>query len=160
MHARIAVIAAVALSVVGMMLVVGALGGTACEAAPEEEGQRFRESVLPVLEAPATLDQPVHHVRTPGDYEPMVLAEVPEDEELVVATTWSGVGAGFDTACALRTDGTLWCWGNNSAGQLDDGTTTGIDMDKKVIRIALAHKLLVQLNAKARDARKELAIAA
>jgi transposase len=31
---------------------------------------------------------------------------------------------------------------------------------KKVIRIALAHKLLVQLNAKARDARKELALAA
>lgn len=31
---------------------------------------------------------------------------------------------------------------------------------KKVIRIALAHKLLVQLNAKARDARKELACAA
>jgi len=31
---------------------------------------------------------------------------------------------------------------------------------KKVIRIALAHKLLVQLNAKARDARKELAMAA
>jgi transposase len=30
---------------------------------------------------------------------------------------------------------------------------------KKVIRVALAHKLLVQLNAKARDARKELAIA-
>jgi len=31
---------------------------------------------------------------------------------------------------------------------------------KKVIRVALAHKLLVKLNAKARDARKELAIAA
>jgi len=31
---------------------------------------------------------------------------------------------------------------------------------KKVIRVALAHKLLVQLNAKARDARKELAIVA
>lgn len=31
---------------------------------------------------------------------------------------------------------------------------------KKVIRVALAHKLLVQLNAKARDARKELASAA
>lgn len=31
---------------------------------------------------------------------------------------------------------------------------------KKVIRVALAHKLLVQLNAKARDARKELACAA
>ena len=31
---------------------------------------------------------------------------------------------------------------------------------KKVIRIALAHKLLVQLNAKARDVRQELALAA
>lgn len=31
---------------------------------------------------------------------------------------------------------------------------------KKVIRVALAHKLLVQLNAKARDVRKEFAIAA
>ena len=31
---------------------------------------------------------------------------------------------------------------------------------KKVIRVALAHKLLVQLNAKARDARKELAMSA
>lgn len=31
---------------------------------------------------------------------------------------------------------------------------------KKVIRVALAHKLLVRLNAKARDARRELAIAA
>ena len=31
---------------------------------------------------------------------------------------------------------------------------------KKVIRVALAHKLLVQLNAKARDARKEFAFAA
>lgn len=31
---------------------------------------------------------------------------------------------------------------------------------KKVIRVALAHKLLVQLNAKARDVRKELALAA
>jgi len=31
---------------------------------------------------------------------------------------------------------------------------------KKVIRIALAHKLLVRLNAKARDARAQLALAA
>lgn len=37
---------------------------------------------------------------------------------------------------------------------------TAAGKPKKVIRIALAHKLLVQLNAKARDARKELALAA
>lgn len=30
---------------------------------------------------------------------------------------------------------------------------------KKIIRVALARKLLVQLNAKARDARREIALA-
>ncbi|MBK6849450.1 MAG: hypothetical protein IPG96_18635 [Proteobacteria bacterium] len=27
--------------------------------------------------------------------------------------------------CARRTDGTVWCWGHNSYGQLGDGTTSG-----------------------------------
>ena len=39
------------------------------------------------------------------------------------ATSWSEVRAGFDTACGVRTDSSLWCWGNNSTGQLGDGTT-------------------------------------
>ena len=40
-------------------------------------------------------------------------------------TTWCQVSAGgyYHTA-AIKTDGTLWTWGNNRYGQLGDGTTT------------------------------------
>lgn len=33
------------------------------------------------------------------------------------------VSLGFDHTCAVKTDGTLWCWGRNEYGQLGDGTT-------------------------------------
>ncbi len=33
------------------------------------------------------------------------------------------VSAGDLFTCARKTDGTLWCWGNNVSGQLGDGTT-------------------------------------
>jgi alpha-tubulin suppressor-like RCC1 family protein len=32
--------------------------------------------------------------------------------------------AGFDFACELRPDGTVWCWGDNRFGALGDGTRT------------------------------------
>lgn len=32
--------------------------------------------------------------------------------------TWAAAKAGATHAVALKTDGTLWCWGNNAAGQL------------------------------------------
>ncbi len=41
-------------------------------------------------------------------------------------TTWLDVSAGMVHCLALRTDGSLWAWGqNNSCGELGDGTTLG-----------------------------------
>lgn len=39
-------------------------------------------------------------------------------------TTWSQVAAGYSTtALAIRTDGTLWAWGEGSTGELGQGTS-------------------------------------
>ena len=36
----------------------------------------------------------------------------------------AAVAAGGYHTLALKNDGTVWAWGNNSSGQLGDGTTT------------------------------------
>ena len=41
----------------------------------------------------------------------------------VGSSPWFAVGAGSLHNCAIQTDRTLWCWGNNADGQLGDGTT-------------------------------------
>ena len=40
-------------------------------------------------------------------------------------TNWDQVDAGFEHAVALKTDGSLWAWGDNTYGQFGNGTTTG-----------------------------------
>lgn len=41
-------------------------------------------------------------------------------------TNWKQVSCGTNTTAAIKTDGTLWCWGNNSSGQLGDNTIVHI----------------------------------
>ncbi len=39
-------------------------------------------------------------------------------------TTWSQVFGGWEHACGIKTDGSLWCWGRNSRGQVGNGQSS------------------------------------
>ena len=52
-----------------------------------------------------------------------VEVEVPNFPGLDPEAGWTGVVATADSACATRGDGSLWCWGENSSGQLAIGET-------------------------------------
>jgi alpha-tubulin suppressor-like RCC1 family protein len=45
---------------------------------------------------------------------------------------------GGNSACALLTDGTAKCWGNNAAGGLGDGTTVDRNLPVAVLSVASA----------------------
>ena len=40
------------------------------------------------------------------------------------AVTWKTLSCGWYSSMAIKTNGTLWVWGNNNYGQLGNGTTT------------------------------------
>ncbi|MDJ0365887.1 hypothetical protein QMK33_12050 [Hymenobacter sp. H14-R3] len=48
------------------------------------------------------------------------------------ANTWQSAAAGYLHTVALRTDGTLWAWGNNTYGELGDGSTTSQPAPQKI----------------------------
>ena len=48
-------------------------------------------------------------------------------------TSVSAIAAGNDHSLAVKADGTAWAWGNNSFGQLGDGTTINRGVPTRVI---------------------------
>ena len=45
------------------------------------------------------------------------------------------ISAGTTHTCALRRDGTVWCWGDNADGQLGDGSVLSHDTPRRVIAL-------------------------
>lgn len=48
---------------------------------------------------------------------------IPIPTQVGTDTNWLSVSDGWNHTIALKTDGTLWAWGNNEYGQLGDNTT-------------------------------------
>jgi alpha-tubulin suppressor-like RCC1 family protein len=53
------------------------------------------------------------------------------------------VGTGSSHTCALRREGSVWCWGNNTGGQLGDGTRTDSPSPVQVLGLANIQQLAV-----------------
>ena len=45
-------------------------------------------------------------------------------QTVALGTNWNSVACGYYHTAAIKTDGTLWTWGNNGYGQLGDNTIT------------------------------------
>lgn len=61
---------------------------------------------------------------------------------------WDSVVSTIDGSCALRTDHTLWCWGNDAARGLSLATPTqiGPDADWGLVRIDAYHSCALKLS--------------
>jgi alpha-tubulin suppressor-like RCC1 family protein len=44
-------------------------------------------------------------------------------KQVGTASDWTDVSAGNHATCGLRHDQSLWCWGDNTYGEVGDGTT-------------------------------------
>ena len=57
-------------------------------------------------------------------------------------TNWKQVAASNSISAAIKTDGTLWMWGNNAFGQLGLGNATYYSSPKQVGSITTWYKIL------------------
>jgi parallel beta-helix repeat protein len=74
-------------------------------------------------------------------------------EQVGLDSTWQSMSAGGKHTVALKSDGTLWAWGDNSMGQLGDGTGVNkfspvqVGTDDKWISISAGFTYTIGLKA-------------
>ena len=56
--------------------------------------------------------------------------DLPRQVTTPAAGGWASIAGGSYHTCAIRTDGTLWCWGNNDSGQLGTGSESETSQDR------------------------------
>lgn len=57
-------------------------------------------------------------------------------QTIALGTNWQQVSSGFTHTAAIKTDGTLWCWGSNSNGELGDNTSVAKSSPVQTITFA------------------------
>lgn len=71
-----------------------------------------------------------------------VAMQTPHRANAAAFTGFSQVAAGVEFTCAMKTDGTVWCWGSNTSGQLGDGSTTNSTRPVQVVGISDATQIV------------------
>ena len=71
-----------------------------------------------------TIESTTYNPTTAGDFT-LVVEINASDEPSVSGAKYSAVSSGANHVCALATDGSIMCWGDNSEGQRDDRPTSG-----------------------------------
>ena len=54
-------------------------------------------------------------------------------QEVTKSSEWVAVDAGNDYTVAIKTDGSIWAWGDNTHGQLGNGTTEDRDTPSRTV---------------------------
>ena len=64
-----------------------------------------------------------------------------KDTTSAAITDATAIGAGRDHACAVRTSGTVWCWGLNAVGQIGNGAGSAGTLAPAAVQVVMTNNM-------------------